>query len=204
MLRDASPKAQANGFSGEHNLRTKLTRTDPFMSSNMFTHISKFISLGAKTGGLAALLLAATLDGTSVLAQQQTEQAPVAQPAGAVSPLPVVSNSNTTAPVQPVGYVSTDSGDALQQLQQQVAQQQAALQAQQVQVQALVQQLQQQSGGSADGGSAQAPAGGAGVPGYVVASDRALAGAWTPGGPVFASKNGDFKFHDERRPRRRK
>ena len=165
------------------------------MSSNMFTHISKFISLGAKTGGLAALLLAATLDGTSVLAQQQSQQeTQTVQPAGAVTPLPAVSNSNPTAPVQPVGYISTDPDTRLQELEQTVAQQQTALQAQQVQVQDLVKQLQA-SGGSADGGAAQAPAAGASPPGYVVGSDRVMGAAYGPGGPVFSTKNGDFKFH---------
>ena len=101
------------------------------MSSNMFTHISKFISLGAKSGGLAALLLAATLDGTSVLAQQQAQSAAVSSE---MSPLPAV---------QPVGYVSTDPDSRLQELEQTVAQQQVQMQAQQAQVQQLVQQHSQ-------------------------------------------------------------
>ena len=141
------------------------------MSSNMFTHISKFISLGAKTGGLAALLLAAALDGPSVLAQQQGQ---AVQPASAITPLPAVSNSNPTSPVQQVGYLSPDPEDRLRELEQTVAQQQAQMQAQQVQVQELVNKLQ--AGGSADGGSAAQQPSSAPPTGYVVGSDRVLLG----------------------------
>src|SRR6185437_4208747 len=90
-----------------------------YMSSNMFTHISRYISLGTKSGGLATLLAAAALNGTSVLAQQQSD---VVQTSGQMAPLPAVQPSQLAGAVQPVGYVSTDSDSRLQELEQQVAQ----------------------------------------------------------------------------------
>jgi phosphate-selective porin OprO/OprP len=161
------------------------------MCRNSFTHLSKFISLGAKKGGLAALVLAAALDGSPLWAQQQTPAAPS-------------SSANLNSQLMPVGFLNTDPDERLQDLEQTVAQQQVQLQAQQDQVDELLKQVR--SGNSGDnGGAADLLADPAKKDdkdhktdkpkGYIVGSDRALTGAWTPGGPVFASKNGDFKFH---------
>jgi len=171
------------------------------MTNSFCTHLSKFISLSAKTGGLAALIWAAAINGTSVRAQQAATD-------GAIQPLPAVSDDSITT----VGYQDVEADNRLSDLEAAIAQQQAQIQAQNAQVQALTAQLQ--SGSSIDGGAQSVPA--TATPGapqpsdsanvkikgeskstkpYVIGSDRSLLGAWTNDGPYFTSPNKDFTFH---------
>ena len=150
------------------------------MSSNMFTHISKFISLGAKSGGLAALLLAATLDGTSVLAQQQAQ---VVQASTQMTPLPAI---------QPVGYVSTDPDSRCKSSNRRSLSSKFRCKPSRLRCSSSCSNCKHRA--AVPMVAPQAPAV-APPPGYVVGSDRVFAGAWGPGGPVFSTKNGDFKFH---------